>query len=403
MMRALFRGLLLSLALCVPVAAQTIFAQSISLPLAIASGGTFCVTASGTCLDNITGFSSTGILERTGGGTYTFLADPLTVAHGGTSAGTLTGAVIGHGTSTMTAVAEVDGDCLVGAAGAWGAGSCSGSGGNATIITAYTTSCTTGSPCTWTQNAATKMVHVFGCGGGGGGANGPTSSTSNGGGAAWCSDTWFTSTEAGSSQTLSVGAGGAATTTGGPTCFGGGGTCGTTIASANLLYFGGGQGCNACGSGGNQGSPFGTSVTTAPTGTVSTTVQPLFAGNGSSFANVNNIPFGAGGGGSGGSAAGGNGGAGGFAPACNVYNLGGTGVVGSGSGGPGITPTIKSSGTYLPGCGGSGGGGSTLGIAGTGGSGVNGGGGGAGGGSSGGTIGAGGSGGNGFLLIVESP
>lgn len=39
----------------------------------VANGGTACTTASGTCLDNITGFSSDGILERTGSGTYAFL------------------------------------------------------------------------------------------------------------------------------------------------------------------------------------------------------------------------------------------------------------------------------------------------------------------------------------------
>lgn len=40
--------------------------------LSVARGGTNCAVASGTCLDNITGFSSTGIMSRTGAGTYTF-------------------------------------------------------------------------------------------------------------------------------------------------------------------------------------------------------------------------------------------------------------------------------------------------------------------------------------------
>lgn len=37
-------------------------------PLAVSSGGTNSATASGTALDNITGFSGTGFLTRTGAG-----------------------------------------------------------------------------------------------------------------------------------------------------------------------------------------------------------------------------------------------------------------------------------------------------------------------------------------------
>ena len=40
--------------------------------LAVANGGTNCSAASGTCLDNITGFSGTGALSRTGAGAYSF-------------------------------------------------------------------------------------------------------------------------------------------------------------------------------------------------------------------------------------------------------------------------------------------------------------------------------------------
>lgn len=40
--------------------------------LGISGGGTNCAAASGTCLDNITSFSSTGYMNRTGAGTYTF-------------------------------------------------------------------------------------------------------------------------------------------------------------------------------------------------------------------------------------------------------------------------------------------------------------------------------------------
>ena len=43
-----------------------------SLPLSVANGGTGTGTAGGTALDNITGFSSTGFMSRTGAGAYSF-------------------------------------------------------------------------------------------------------------------------------------------------------------------------------------------------------------------------------------------------------------------------------------------------------------------------------------------
>jgi hypothetical protein len=47
-------------------------APTFTTPLPVASGGTNCSAASGTCLDNITGFASTGFLTRTGAGAYAF-------------------------------------------------------------------------------------------------------------------------------------------------------------------------------------------------------------------------------------------------------------------------------------------------------------------------------------------
>ncbi|MBR8201702.1 hypothetical protein [Burkholderia vietnamiensis] len=58
----------------------------------VAKGGTGCTAAAGACLDNITGFSGTGFIKRTGAGAYTFVADPLPVSNGGTSATTASGA-----------------------------------------------------------------------------------------------------------------------------------------------------------------------------------------------------------------------------------------------------------------------------------------------------------------------
>jgi hypothetical protein len=52
----------------------------------VAFGGTNCTSASGTCLDNITGFSSTGMMARTGSGTYAFRTvtgtSPVAVTNG---------------------------------------------------------------------------------------------------------------------------------------------------------------------------------------------------------------------------------------------------------------------------------------------------------------------------------
>lgn len=52
-------------------------------PLAVSSGGTNSATASGTALDNITGFVSTGFLTRTGAGAYAFqsLTNGITYAN----------------------------------------------------------------------------------------------------------------------------------------------------------------------------------------------------------------------------------------------------------------------------------------------------------------------------------
>lgn len=47
---------------------------TLTLPLAVAQGGTGASVASGASLDSITGFSSTGFLSRSGAGTYTFTA-----------------------------------------------------------------------------------------------------------------------------------------------------------------------------------------------------------------------------------------------------------------------------------------------------------------------------------------
>lgn len=53
--------------------------------LGVSGGGTNCSAAAGACLDNITGFSSTGYITRTGSGTYAF-STLIPLSSGGTNA-----------------------------------------------------------------------------------------------------------------------------------------------------------------------------------------------------------------------------------------------------------------------------------------------------------------------------
>lgn len=53
--------------------------------LGVAGGGTNCSSPSGTCVDNISGFSSTGFINRTGAGTYAFTTT-IGLINGGTGA-----------------------------------------------------------------------------------------------------------------------------------------------------------------------------------------------------------------------------------------------------------------------------------------------------------------------------
>jgi hypothetical protein len=89
--------------------------------LGISGGGTNCNAASGTCLDNITGFGSTGYVKRTGAGTYAF-ASPIPVSDGGTAlASGTSGGVLGFtasGTIASSAALGANGIVIGGGAGA---------------------------------------------------------------------------------------------------------------------------------------------------------------------------------------------------------------------------------------------------------------------------------------------
>ena len=89
--------------------------------LGIVGGGTNCSSASGTCLDNITGFASTGYVNRTGGGTYAFsLVIPPSGGGTGLANGT-SGGILGFtGTTTVasSALLAQNGFVIGGGAGA---------------------------------------------------------------------------------------------------------------------------------------------------------------------------------------------------------------------------------------------------------------------------------------------
>lgn len=76
--------------------------------LGTAAGGTNCAVASGTCLDNITAFSSTGFLQRTGTGTYAF-STVVPVSGGGTGlANGNSGGILGFtGSNTIASSAAL--------------------------------------------------------------------------------------------------------------------------------------------------------------------------------------------------------------------------------------------------------------------------------------------------------
>ncbi|HDR8931677.1 TPA: hypothetical protein QDA84_001703 [Burkholderia vietnamiensis] len=73
----------------------------------VSKGGTNATAAGGTALDNITGFSGTGFVKRTGSGAYAFVADPLPVANGGTGAATVAAARTALGAAASGANTDI--------------------------------------------------------------------------------------------------------------------------------------------------------------------------------------------------------------------------------------------------------------------------------------------------------
>jgi hypothetical protein len=100
--------------------------------LGIFGGGTNCTSASGTCLDNITGFAATGFVQRTGAGTYA-LSNPIPVANGGTNlANGTSGGILGFtGASTIasSALLTLNGVVVGGGSGATPTSTAAGTNG----------------------------------------------------------------------------------------------------------------------------------------------------------------------------------------------------------------------------------------------------------------------------------
>lgn len=74
--------------------------------LGVGGGGTNCTSPSGTCVDNISGFSSTGFINRTGAGTYAFTTT-IGLLNGGTGANLTAsnGGIVYSGASTLAILA----------------------------------------------------------------------------------------------------------------------------------------------------------------------------------------------------------------------------------------------------------------------------------------------------------
>src|SRR5215831_9091979 len=98
---------LLSAGTGITISGTTPATIALTVPVTVANGGTNATSASGTAVDNISGFSSTGFLTRTGAGTYAFQSttNGITLANlAQAAAGTVLGNATGS-TANVTATA----------------------------------------------------------------------------------------------------------------------------------------------------------------------------------------------------------------------------------------------------------------------------------------------------------
>lgn len=253
------------------------------------SNGT-CIGGSGT-VTSISGSGGSTGLTLTGGpittsGTLT-LGGTLGIANGGTGSTTLSGILLGNGTSAINTL-SLGGDLSL-------------SGTTLSGTNASTTQILITSSGTFTLPAGYTQFCVTAVAGGGGGGNSALNAGGGGGGAA---TTCFSTT---TPITVSIGAGGTAGNSGGTTNVGGvavasgGGPGGSAAGTSNTKATGGGGGCGTtgdalfCGDGG--GEAVGLAVVGAVNG--SGGGAPFFAGGGQAGAGAQSCGGGGGGGGAG--------------------------------------------------------------------------------------------------------
>lgn len=257
-------------------------ATHVSGTLPVANGGTNCAVASGTCVDNISGFSSTGFLTRTGAGAYAFqsatngitrgnLAQVAANSFSGNSTTSLANEAAFTITSLTSKASPVSGDLVIiedsAAAGQLKkvtVGSIASAGSVASfngITGAVTTSIVVQKfTASGTYTPTAGMLHaVIECLGGGGGGGGSTNSavatvsqgaSGSGGGR---SVKYTTAAAVGASQVVTIGAAGAA---------GGSGTAGGNGGATSV-----GSLCTANGGIGGPNDTARASATVAAVGT----------------------------------------------------------------------------------------------------------------------------------------
>lgn len=121
----------------------------------VANGGTNCSVASGTCVDNVSGFASTGIMSRTGAGTYTFSTLTALMDSGLCS---VQGDIIFRGAATWSCLATSTSGQVLSTNGAGANPSWIPAGGTGTVTNIATAGLATGGAITTTGTVTVTAV-----------------------------------------------------------------------------------------------------------------------------------------------------------------------------------------------------------------------------------------------------
>lgn len=245
----------------------------VSGTLPVANGGTNASSASGTALDNITGFASTGIMSRTGAGAYSFSTQSALLD----VIGSTRGSVLYRGAAGWAALTPGASGTVLSSNGA-GADPSYAAAGTGTITSACGASSgaaacignvklrtfTASGTYTPDANLVVAVIECWGSGAGGGGIAGiNTASGGGGGGGAGGYGLKVSSAAAvGASQTVTIGAAGTGGAAGANNGTNGATTSVGTLCSAN----GGVAGLASTGgtAGGGAGGAAGTGDITTP-------------------------------------------------------------------------------------------------------------------------------------------